>query len=102
MTQPPEQVTTPPKGYEWAGEVRKAEDGEYYALWQFDKWGCYSGPSSFKRPILRKLPARYEVTVTLDEALFKEFDEPVLSISSDTYKAIHEAIKAGRYREVTE
>ncbi len=58
--EPPKEITMPPDGYEWTGEYRQAQPGEYYAHYRFGKWDWQRVPpngeefSASRQPILRK------------------------------------------------
>ncbi len=60
MTNPPEQVWKAPEGYEWTGEIREPEPGEFYATWDRCQWlaGKQINHTGLLRPILRRAKAK--------------------------------------------
>ncbi len=58
---PPEQITTPPDGYEWTGEFTTPawSAPEPYGEWDGEQWRVALGrgnePSGTRKPILRKI-----------------------------------------------
>ena len=59
MSNPPAEITTPPEGYEWAGEFREPKWGsEPYGEWR-GEWAVAYGQGfemdGTRKPILRKI-----------------------------------------------
>ena len=107
--QPPKELTTPPEGYEWTGEVRQPEHGDDYTVWGFRGWVALTWRTSEvsyrTHPILRRILSP-TVTVELSRnaanyiaatwpSRFGLYDAPWMSDVGQACEAALEAEKNG-------